>query len=111
MDVEDPVLEDIPKSLEQLIGFLRDHGVADEVFLSQFELAAAEAINNAAEHGCTKSEEKFFRARIYLRPDHVELRVVDPSDFQGLPKDVSLPADPFEEGGRGYYIMTHMTDE
>lgn len=111
LDVQNPDLEDVPKSLAQLIGFLRDHGVADEVFLNQFELAAAEAINNAAEHGCTHAEEKFFRARLYLRSDHVELRVADPSNFQGLNRNPSLPADPFEEGGRGYYIMTQMTDE
>ena len=110
LDVEDPVLGDVPKALEQLVGFLRDHGVTDDIFLNQFELAAAEAINNAAEHGCAEGQQKFFRARLYLRSDYVELRVVDPSDFTGV-IEPALPDDPFQEGGRGYFIMNHLTDE
>jgi serine phosphatase RsbU (regulator of sigma subunit)/anti-sigma regulatory factor (Ser/Thr protein kinase) len=111
LDVKDPSLEHIPLVLSQLIGFLRDHGVVDEIFLSEFELIAAEAINNATEHGCVGVEEKFFRARLYLKPDHVELRVVDPSNFSGIDSDPALPADPFAEGGRGYFIMSRMADE
>ena len=111
LDVLDPILEDVPRALGQLVGFLRDHGVADEIFLNQFELAAAEAINNAAEHGCADVEDKFFRARLYLKPDHIELRVADPSKFKGISGEPGLPADPFEEGGRGYFIMKSLTDE
>ncbi|MFZ4775775.1 MAG: SpoIIE family protein phosphatase [Terrimicrobiaceae bacterium] len=111
LDVQKPELADITETVIQLIGFLRDHGVADEIFLSQFELAAAEAINNATEHGCASSKEKFFRARMYLNPDHVELRVVDPSDFEGWKNAPALPVDPFDEGGRGHFLITQMTDE
>ncbi len=111
LDVQKPELADITETVVQLIGFLRDHGVADETFLSQFELAAAEAINNATEHGCASSKEKFFRARMYLNPDHVELRVVDPSDFEGWKNAPALPVDPFDEGGRGHFLITQMTDE
>lgn len=111
LDVQKPGLADITETVVQLIGFLRDHGVADEIFLSQFELAAAEAINNATEHGCASSKEKFFRARLYLNPDHVELRVVDPSDFEGWKNEPALPDDPFDEGGRGHFLIARMTDE
>ena len=111
LDVEDPVLADVPRALQQLIGFLRDYGVTDDIFLNEFELAAAEAINNAIEHGCVGREEVFFRARLYLKIDHVELRVADPSSFSGLTQEPSLPDDPFAEGGRGYFIMSRLTDE
>ena len=111
LDVEDPVLEDVPKALAQLVGFLRDHGVTDDIFINEFELAAAEAINNATEHGCAGKEDAFFRARLYLKPDHVELRVADPSSFEGLTQEPVLPEDPFAEGGRGYFIMSRLTDE
>ena len=111
LDVEDPELGDIPKALEQLVGFLRDHGVADDIFINEFELAAAEAINNATEHGCVGIEEPFFRARLYLKPDHIELRVADPSSFRGQTQEPVLPEDPFAEGGRGYFIMSRLTDE
>ncbi|MEI6070844.1 MAG: SpoIIE family protein phosphatase [Verrucomicrobiae bacterium] len=111
LDVQEPKLADVTETVVQLVGFLRDHGVEDEKFLSQFELAAAEAVNNAAEHGCAAAKEKFFRARLYLHPEQVELRVVDPSDFEGWKTAPALPDDPFAEGGRGHYLMARMTDE
>lgn len=111
LDVQEPGLADITETVLQLVGFLRDHGVTDNIFVSEFELAAAEAINNATEHGCAASGEKFYRARLYLRPEYVELRVVDPSDFEGWKKAPTLPDDPFDEGGRGHFLMAQMTDE
>lgn len=110
-EVENPELSDITGTVLHLVGFLRDHGVADDRFLGEFELAAAEAINNATEHGCGAADRKFFRARIFLRPELVELRVSDPSDFGGWKDAPSLPDDPFEEGGRGHYLMARLTDE
>jgi len=111
LEVENPELADITATVLQLVGFLRDHKVADDKFVSEFELAAAEAINNAMEHGCRTAEKKFFRARLSVRPEFVELRVVDPSDFEGWKEAPSLPDDPFEEGGRGHFLMAQMTDE
>lgn len=111
LDVRDPDIANVGESVRQIVGFLRDHGVSDPIFLGQFELAAAEAINNAVEHGCANSQEKFFRARLYLHPDYVELCVVDPSDFPGWNHPPILPDDPFDEGGRGHFLMSQMTDE
>jgi serine phosphatase RsbU (regulator of sigma subunit)/anti-sigma regulatory factor (Ser/Thr protein kinase) len=111
LDVEEPDLADVPRVLSQLSGFLRMHGVADDHFISQFELAAAEAINNATEHGCSSTMEKFFRVRLHLNQEHVELRVVDPSAFKGWEKEPMLPDDPMDDRGRGHFIMFRMTDE
>jgi len=111
LDVEDPEFSDVSISVARLTGFLRDHGVSDPKFLAEFELAAVEALNNAVEHGCTSTPEKFFRARLCLRPDVVELRVLDPSDFKGWDGPPVLPEDPFAEGGRGHFLMAQMTDE
>ena len=111
LELQDPALSDVPGVIGQLMSFLRVHGVLDELFLSQFELAATESINNAALHGCRGNELKFLRVRLDLNPDHVELRVTDPSSFEGWKKEALLPEDPLREGGRGYFIMSRMTDE
>lgn len=111
LNVEDPALSDITQAVSKLMGFLKDHGVEDSVFLSEFELAAAEAINNAVEHGCVASPSKFFHARLYLRNEFVELHVLDPSDFSGWNAPPELPDDPLSEGGRGHFLMSQMTDE
>lgn len=112
LDVQEPELEHVTTAVQQLVGFMRDHGVTDTIFLSQFELAAAEAINNAVEHGCSPdSKERFFRARLQIRPNDVELRVLDPSSFTGWEAPPQLPDDPFDEGGRGHFLMSQMMDE
>jgi len=111
LDVEEPDFPDVTSSVATLVGFLRDHGISDPAFLGSFEQAAVEALNNAVEHGCASTPEKYFRARLYLRPDFVELQVLDPSDFKGWNGPPVLPEDPFAEGGRGHFLMAQMTDE
>jgi anti-sigma regulatory factor (Ser/Thr protein kinase) len=110
-EVQNPELKDITTTVVGVIGFLRDHGVSDEGFLGEFELAAAEAVNNAFLHGCGKSAADFLRVRLFLRAEEVELRVVDPSDFEGWKRAPALPDDPMDESGRGHYLMSRMTDE
>jgi len=110
-DVEDPCLSDAATAVVCLLGFLRDHGVTDSVFLAEFEQASVEALNNAVEHGCFSSPQKFFRARLSLLPEGVELRVEDPSNFKGWADPPVLPEDPFAEGGRGHFLMAEMTNE
>ena len=44
VEVVNPELSDVTETVIHLIGFLRDHGVADNIFLTQFELAITEAI-------------------------------------------------------------------
>ena len=111
MDVDEPSFSDVTSAVVKLMGFLRDHGVTDSEFLQQFELATAEALNNAVEHAADAGGKKFFRARVYIRPEFVEMRVVDPSSFEGWSKPPKLPEDPFAEGGRGHYLMSQLTDE
>lgn len=110
-EAKNPDLKDSSEAVIGVRGFLRDHGVGDDAFLNNFEVAVAEAINNAVIHGCAKSAEKFFRVSLSLRAEDVELRVMDPSDFGGWSHPPALPDDPFDESGRGYYLMSQMTDE
>ena len=107
-----PEFSDVTATVKALLGFLRDQGVVDEKFLAQFELAAAEALNNAVEHGVRPDgQPHYFHTRLSLRRDEVELRVSDPSDFTGWPNRAKLPADPLAEGGRGHFLLEKLTDE
>lgn len=108
---EDPGLADVRDILAMVMGFLRDHSVGDPGFLGEFELAAAEALNNAVEHGNAVEGRRFVRAEVLLRSGVAELRVTDPSDFAGWVVQPELPSDPLAEGGRGGFLMTQLADE
>lgn len=109
--VRDPQLEDVSEVVRRLIGFLRDQNVQGQHFLGEFELAATEAINNAIEHGCAASEQKFLNAEVTIKPGEVELAITDPSAFQGWTGEATLPEDPLDEGGRGRFLMEQMTSK
>lgn len=109
--IEEPSLQEVTLVVTKLAGFLKDHGVENPKFLSDFELAAAEAINNAVEHGCAGSAEPYFEVRLRMLPECVELAVEDPSQFTGWQKEPQLPEDPLSEGGRGYFLLSQTTDE
>lgn len=107
-----PGFADVTATVKALLGFLRDQGIVDEKFLAQFELAAAEALNNAVEHGTPPAgQPNYFRARLTLRRDDVEFRVSDPSAFPGWSGAAKLPDDALAEGGRGHYLLEKLTDE
>ncbi len=108
--VENPGFPDVTRIVLQLVGFLRDQAAGDPRFLSEFELAAAEALNNAVEHGCAAGGGSFFSADLTLRTAGVTLRVMDPSAFSGRAGEAALPEDPLEEGGRGFFLMSQMCD-
>ena len=111
IEVDDPMLADVTDIVTRIAGFLRDHALTDPGFLGEFELAAAEALNNAVEHGNAAGRRRFVKAHVRLRPGVAELRVSDPSDYAGWKSPPELPADPLAEGGRGGFLMTQLTDE
>lgn len=110
LDATDPGLADASEIVLRVCGFLRDHGVGDESFHDQFQLAAAEALNNAIEHGCAGVVDSSVHVVCRLNGERVELEVSDPSDFGGWTGEAELPDDPLAEGGRGRFLMKQMTD-
>jgi len=110
LQIVDPSLEDVSRITQWIIGFLRDQGVSDEELLSQLELASAEGINNAIEHGCLGVADPEVACNLVLSADHVSLAISDPSSFPGWSGEAALPDDPFAEGGRGRFLIEQLTD-
>ncbi len=109
LHVREPRIEDVAGIVATLLGFLRDQNVQSQNFLDEFELAATEAINNAIEHGCAGTGQKFLNVELILKSGEVELAIMDPSDFKGWTGTATLPDNPLEEGGRGRFLMEQMT--
>jgi serine phosphatase RsbU (regulator of sigma subunit)/anti-sigma regulatory factor (Ser/Thr protein kinase) len=106
----DPRLAEVAGMVDAMIEFLREQRLPEEKFLEEFQLAATEGINNAIEHGCAGRSEAEITAELTVSDAGVRVAISDPSDFAGWTGVASLPEDPFAEGGRGRFLMEHMTD-
>lgn len=97
------------QALEVLSAFCRERGLVGDR-IRQVELATAEAITNAIEHGCVDVP----KGRVYLRwswtEEWLEIQVSDPSSFCPEPNSESLPSDPLSESGRGLYLIASSVD-
>jgi anti-sigma regulatory factor (Ser/Thr protein kinase) len=106
----DAKLQEVEPISEQILGFLRDQGLSDPDYLSQLELAATEAINNAIEHGCRGIAKKQVSVEVVLSSTGVRLEVADPSVFGGPAHEPSLPSNAMAERGRGLFIISQVSD-
>ena len=107
----DAHLQEVEHISEQVLGFLRDQSLTDLDYLSQIELAATEAINNAIEHGCRGIAQKQVSVEVVLSSTGVRLEVADPSVFGGPADEPSLPSNAMAERGRGLYIIAQVSDK
>ncbi|MEM9496294.1 MAG: ATP-binding protein [Pseudomonadota bacterium] len=91
-------------------------GVSPSV-LGNVELAAAEALNNIAEHAYSGTPPGPIRVSAYFERSHLLLRIVDaghPLPDATLPSvrlpDPSGPLADLPEGGFGWYLITQLSD-
>ena len=97
--------------LEKFRLFCERHGLARTVW-QNVELATAEGLNNAIEHGSTGTAEDRVKLRWSWADDTLVIRIFDSGRFApGGTETPSLPDDPYSESGRGGFIMAAMMDE
>lgn len=76
------------------------------------ELAVAEGMNNAMEHGCAGLADARVRLRWSWKEDIFEVRIFDPGSFSPCNHEApSLPDDPLSESGRGGFLIAALMDE
>lgn len=97
------------EALTHLGNFCRERGLSPEK-CHEVELATAEAINNAIQHGCQEQAEGVVRLRWSWTGEWLEIHVADPSTFYPEPHSESLPCDPLSESGRGLYLIASLVD-
>ncbi len=74
-----------------------------------WELICTEAGNNAVEHAAGDAAQRPIEFILETSATAIELRIVDHTAGFELPDDSVLP-DPFDEGGRGLYLMRTLSD-
>ncbi len=96
--------------LDELTAFARERGL-DAESCRAIELAAAEGINNAIEHGCMGKAEALIRVVWGWSGEIFEVRILDPGSFTPGDPRQALPNDPLKESGRGLFLMASLVDE
>ncbi len=99
----------VREALEKMKEFYLARGLRPNVW-SQVELASAEAINNAIEHGCERLPASQVSVRWTWVKNVLRVEVTDPGFFEPSAASALLPDDPLAEGGRGHFLMTTLMD-
>jgi len=109
--VIEPDFVQVRRALEELRGFCEARGMENATWL-QLQAAAAEALNNAVEHGCRhlRSDEAAVNLRWHWEGEWIGIDVIDPGHFVPGPRNGLLPADPLAERGRGAHLMERLVD-
>lgn len=93
----------------QLCEFLGRCGVP-EADLFTYELALAEACNNAVQHVGNRGRGQAVEASVRCLPDRIEIQVTDHTDGFEWPTHSLRPPPPDAEHGRGIFIIQSSMD-
>jgi len=96
-------------ALDQLGAYCRGHGLRPALW-NQVELAVAEGLNNAVEHGCAGVANAEVVLRWAWRGEVLCVEMIDPGRFLPAPAEACLPEDLLAEGGRGAFIIASLVD-
>ncbi|MEI8341348.1 MAG: SpoIIE family protein phosphatase [Verrucomicrobiota bacterium] len=100
----------VPEALAKMKDYCIARGLRKNIW-NEVELATAEALNNAVEHGCAGNEEAMILLRWQWTKNTLHVEVTDPGVFQPEDNHAGLPDDPLAEGGRGAFLMGQLMDE
>ncbi len=105
-----PELESVRVVIEKLRAFCMANGLPSSVWPG-VELAVAEGLNNAVEHGCANLPQGKVVACWSWEEDVLEMCISDPSSFMpDASNGAALPEDDLAESGRGGFLMDTLMD-
>ena len=96
-------------ALDKIGSYCRARGLRPGLW-SQVELAVAEGLNNAIEHGCVGKPDPEVLLRWSWQHETLTVDIVDPGDYLPGPGAAKLPEDLLAEGGRGAFLMATLMD-
>jgi anti-sigma regulatory factor (Ser/Thr protein kinase) len=104
-----PDLQLVATTLSAMKEFLQARGLRSNAW-SELELAAAEALNNAIEHGCAGHPETEVICQLRWTDETIRIEITDAGDYQPPSGDASLPDAPLAEDGRGAFLIARLMD-
>ena len=103
-----PDLKLVAATLSAMKEFFQARGLRPKAW-SELELASAEALNNAIEHGCAGHPEAEVVCRWKWTDETIRIEITDAGNYQPR-ADASLPDDPLAEEGRGAFLIARLVD-
>jgi len=104
-----PDLQLVAATLSAMQEFFQARGLRPKAW-SGLELAAAEALNNAIEHGCAGHPEAEVVCRWRWTDETIRIEITDAGNYQPPRADPRLPDDPLAEEGRGAFLIARLVD-
>jgi anti-sigma regulatory factor (Ser/Thr protein kinase) len=104
-----PILHLVPKVLSAMNEYFQARGLGSNAW-SELELATAEALSNAIEHGCANRPEAEVVCRWEWIDETIRIEITDPSHYQPPSRAGRLPDDPLAEEGRGTFLIARLVD-
>lgn len=104
-----PDLQLVANTLSLMKEYFQVRGLDDHAW-SELELATAEALNNAVEHGCADRLEAEVVCRWRWSAETIQVEITDASNYQAPDYKAKLPDDPLSEEGRGAFLIDQLVD-
>jgi anti-sigma regulatory factor (Ser/Thr protein kinase) len=99
----------VAQALARMNKFFHGRGLAPGAW-SELELAAAEALNNAIEHRCSKGTKAEVVCRWNWTAETIQIEIQDTGSYLPPSGEAGLPEDPLAERGRGALLIERLVD-
>jgi serine/threonine-protein kinase RsbW len=113
ISIEIPSLAENIRIIESFIDNAKEKYHLNDDIYGNIMIAVTEAVNNAIRHGNKDNSSKNVSLSLSLEEGMIKFKVQDEGtgfDFRQLP-DPTLPENISRPGGRGIFLMKHLSDE
>ena len=113
ISIEIPSLAENIRIIESFIDNAKEKYHLNDDIYGNIMIAVTEAVNNAIKHGNKDNSSKNVSISLSLEEGMIKFKVQDEGtgfDFHQLP-DPTLPENISRPGGRGIFLMKHLSDE
>lgn len=113
ISIEIPSLAENIRIIESFIDNAKEKYHLDDDIYGNIMIAVTEAVNNAIKHGNKDNSSKNVLISLSLEEGMIKFKIQDEGvgfNFHQLP-DPTLPENISRPGGRGIFLMKHLSDE
>jgi serine/threonine-protein kinase RsbW len=113
INIQIPSLIENIRIIESFIDNTKDLYNIDDDIYGNIMIAVTESVNNAIKHGNKEDKNKTVSISLILKENLLKFIIIDEGpgfDYNNL-SDPTLPENIDKPGGRGIFLMKHLSDE